>query len=146
MIGECEIVARSFRFRCQDARGLRAGATIAVLGGLRAERRPIVAITEQKSLSLPTETQYKAASDAQQAALRAALDVTSQFRQMREAIHEGSDDEMHVERPITHGDVGRLYAWLTDVRRNVGEMNDYIADAEEALVDLEVIRAVHPDA
>jgi hypothetical protein len=31
------MVAGSFRSTCQDARGLRAGATIAVLGGPRAE-------------------------------------------------------------------------------------------------------------
>jgi hypothetical protein len=37
MIGACLMVAGSFRSTCQDARGLRAGATIAVLGGRRAE-------------------------------------------------------------------------------------------------------------
>jgi hypothetical protein len=40
MIGPCLIVAGSFRMTCQDALGLRAGATIAVLGGRCAERRP----------------------------------------------------------------------------------------------------------
>jgi hypothetical protein len=35
----CLMVAGSFSSTCQDARGLRAGATIAALGGLRAERR-----------------------------------------------------------------------------------------------------------
>lgn len=39
MIGRCEIVARFLRFTFYDAQALRAGATIAVLGGLRAERR-----------------------------------------------------------------------------------------------------------
>jgi hypothetical protein len=33
----CLIVAGSFRVTCNDARGPRAGATIAVLGGHRAE-------------------------------------------------------------------------------------------------------------
>jgi hypothetical protein len=36
-MGPCLIVAGSFRVTCQDARGPWAGATIAVLGGLRAE-------------------------------------------------------------------------------------------------------------
>jgi hypothetical protein len=47
MIEACEIVARSFRITCQDARGLRAGATIAVLGGLCAERKASMATTAQ---------------------------------------------------------------------------------------------------
>jgi len=38
-IGLCLITAGSFRVTCNDARGLRAGAVIAVLGGLRAEGR-----------------------------------------------------------------------------------------------------------
>jgi hypothetical protein len=37
------MVARTLRYVCHDARGLRAGATIAVPGGRCAERRPIVA-------------------------------------------------------------------------------------------------------
>jgi hypothetical protein len=46
MIGPCEIVARSFRVTCQDAHGLRAGATIAVLGGRCAERTASMADSE----------------------------------------------------------------------------------------------------
>jgi hypothetical protein len=46
MIGACEIVARSFRFKCQDALGLRAGATIAVLGGRCAEKSSVVELTD----------------------------------------------------------------------------------------------------
>jgi len=38
MMGACLMMAGSFRTTCQNARGLRAGAIIAVLGGLRAER------------------------------------------------------------------------------------------------------------
>jgi hypothetical protein len=37
MIGSCLMVAGSFRAGCEDARGPWAGATIAALGGLRAE-------------------------------------------------------------------------------------------------------------
>jgi hypothetical protein len=45
MIEACLIVAGSFRTTCQDALGLRAGATIAVLGGLCAEREGSMATT-----------------------------------------------------------------------------------------------------
>jgi hypothetical protein len=46
MIDACLIVAGSFQATCQDALGLRAGATIAVLGGRCAERTASMATTE----------------------------------------------------------------------------------------------------
>ena len=41
-LGPCGLGTHTFRVRCEDAHGLRAGALIAVLGGLRAERRATV--------------------------------------------------------------------------------------------------------
>jgi hypothetical protein len=38
MIGACGLGTHTFRVACEDARGLRAGALIAALGGLSAER------------------------------------------------------------------------------------------------------------
>jgi hypothetical protein len=39
----CGLGPHTFRASCETAHGLRAGGLIAVLGGLRAERRPVVA-------------------------------------------------------------------------------------------------------
>ncbi len=41
-LGSCGLGTHTLRVRCEDAHGLRAGALIAVLGGLRAERRATV--------------------------------------------------------------------------------------------------------
>jgi hypothetical protein len=49
MIDACGLGTHTFRVACEDARGLRAGALIAALGGLCAERRPIVASTHAAS-------------------------------------------------------------------------------------------------
>jgi hypothetical protein len=48
MIGACGLGTHTFRVACEDARGLRAGALIAALGGLCAERRAIVPTTKAK--------------------------------------------------------------------------------------------------
>jgi hypothetical protein len=39
MIGWCGLGTHTLRTYCEDAHGLRAGALIAVLGGLRARRQ-----------------------------------------------------------------------------------------------------------
>jgi hypothetical protein len=56
MSGGCGLGTHTYRVGCKDAHGLRAGALIAVLGGLRAEGRPVVAptlgITEDVAISL----------------------------------------------------------------------------------------------
>jgi hypothetical protein len=46
-VDACLIPVGSFRAKCQDALGLRAGAGIAVLGGLCAERKANMATTAQ---------------------------------------------------------------------------------------------------
>ena len=48
MIDVCLMMAGSFRATCEHARGLRAGAIIAVPGGLRAEEVVAVKATDKK--------------------------------------------------------------------------------------------------
>jgi hypothetical protein len=45
MIRACGLGTHTFRVACEDARGLRAGALIAALGGLCAEGRAFMATT-----------------------------------------------------------------------------------------------------
>jgi hypothetical protein len=66
----CLITAGSFRAKCQDALGLRAGAVIAVLGGLRA-REEVAMATPQAQLILDLTEQVRELVDIlERAALR----------------------------------------------------------------------------
>jgi hypothetical protein len=93
MIGPCLMVAGSFRVTCQDARGLRAGATIAVLGGLRAERKASMATT--------THGDWKIEMDQ-------ALERIWQNINEAKRIREGKPPERHLRllppREKEHGD------------------------------------------
>ena len=60
---QCVMMARTLHRTFYDAQALRAGAIIAVLGGLRAEEVRAMGATKTEVLAWPTEDQYQRVTD-----------------------------------------------------------------------------------
>jgi hypothetical protein len=113
-MGAWSIWATILRSTCQDARALRAGAHIAVLGGLRAERKASVAtiVDELRDVQRGLE---EVASKLREAAVQEDLPDDEKDK-LRGRLFETDPAKLiyvvlGLNKLIEHEQCGRVYEW-----------------------------------